>query len=85
MCSLWGSNNPRSLLSHQRLSQSRLCLVWSDFVCDSLGDDLLDSYSLAYTIASLINQLFGKGKEPFWQQAYVNLVRWIIGGCPGRC
>ena len=43
-----------------------------------LGDDQLDSYSLAYTIASLINQLFGKGKEPFWQQAYVNLVRWII-------
>ena len=24
------------------------------------------------------NQLFGKGKEPFWQQAYTNLVRWII-------
>ena len=43
-----------------------------------LGDDRLDAYSLAYTIASLINQLFGKGKEPFWQQAYVNLVRWII-------
>ena len=43
-----------------------------------LGDDLLDSYSLAYTIASLINQLFGRSKEPFWQQAYVNLVRWII-------
>ena len=43
-----------------------------------LGDDRLDSYSLAYTIASLINQLFGRSKEPFWQQAYVNLVRWII-------
>ena len=38
----------------------------------------LDSYSLAYTISSLLNQLFGKGKEPFWQQAYSNLVRWII-------
>jgi len=38
----------------------------------------LDSYSLAYTIASLLNQLFGKGKEPFWQQAYTNLVRWIL-------
>ena len=38
----------------------------------------LDSYSLAYTVASLLNQLFGKGKEPFWQQAYTNLVRWII-------
>ena len=25
----------------------------------------LDSYSLAYTVASLLNQLFGKGKEPF--------------------
>ena len=38
----------------------------------------LDSYSLAYTIASLINQLFGRGQEPFWQQAYTNLVRWLI-------
>ena len=38
----------------------------------------LDSYSLAYTVSSLLNQLFGKGKEPFWQQAYTNLVRWII-------
>ena len=38
----------------------------------------LDSYSLAYTLSSLLNQLFGKGKEPFWQQAYTNLVRWIL-------
>ena len=38
----------------------------------------LDAYSLAYTVSSLLNQLFGKGKEPFWQQAYTNLVRWII-------
>ena len=38
----------------------------------------LDSYSLAYTVSSLLNQLFGKGKDPFWQQAYTNLVRWII-------
>ena len=43
-----------------------------------LGAHWLDSYSLAYTIASLINQLFGKGHEPFWQQAYTNLVRWVI-------
>ena len=47
-----------------------------------LSDDRLGSYSLAYTIASLINQLFGKGKEPFWQQAYVNLVRWILEAAP---
>ena len=51
-----------------------------------LGAHWLDSYSLAYTIASLINQLFGKGHEPFWQQAYTNLVRWVIElhrMCPG--
>ncbi len=38
----------------------------------------MDSYSLAYTIASLMNQLFGRGKEPFWQQASTNLIRNII-------
>ena len=38
----------------------------------------MDSYSLAYTIAGLMNQLFGRGKEPFWQQASTNLVRNII-------
>ena len=41
-------------------------------------DTDMDSYSLAYTIAALLNQLFGKGKEPFWQQASTNLIRWII-------
>ncbi|MDE2878691.1 type IV secretion system DNA-binding domain-containing protein [Candidatus Palauibacter soopunensis] len=43
-----------------------------------LDDPLLDSYSMAYSVASLINQLFGKSREPFWQQAYTNLVRWIV-------
>ena len=38
----------------------------------------MDPYSLAYTIASLMNQLFGRGKEPFWQQASTNLIRNII-------
>ena len=35
-----------------------------------LDDPLLDTYSLAYTVSTLINQLFGKSREPFWQQAY---------------
>ena len=43
-----------------------------------LGAHWLDAYSLAYTVSSLLNQLFGKGKDPFWQQAYTNLVKWII-------
>jgi hypothetical protein len=38
----------------------------------------LDAYALAYGIASLMNNLFGKGREPFWQQAYTNLVKYVI-------
>ena len=38
----------------------------------------MDSYSLAYQVAALLNQLFGKGKEPFWQQASTSLLRWTI-------
>jgi hypothetical protein len=38
----------------------------------------LEPYALAYGIASLLNNLFGRGKEPFWQQAYTNLVKFII-------
>src|SRR5437588_695570 len=34
--------------------------------------------SLFTGIASLLNNLFGRGKEPFWQQAYTNLVKFII-------
>jgi hypothetical protein len=28
----------------------------------------LDAYALAYGIATLTTNLFGRGKEPFWQQ-----------------
>ena len=37
-----------------------------------------DAYALAFGIASLLNNLFGRGKEPFWQQAYTNLVKFVI-------
>lgn len=37
-----------------------------------------DAFALAYSIASVMNQLYGKGKEPFWQQAYTNLMKFII-------
>ncbi|MCY4593993.1 MAG: TraM recognition domain-containing protein, partial [Bryobacterales bacterium] len=38
----------------------------------------VDSYSLAYQLSSLLNQLFGRGKEPFWQQASTNLLRNLV-------
>src|SRR5260370_39592426 len=58
----------------------------SDYVSISLGSEWaynplqneLDGYSMACGIANLLNSLFGKGKEPFWQQAYTNLVKFTI-------
>lgn len=38
----------------------------------------LDSSALAYSVASLLNNLYGRGKEPFWQQAYTNMLQHII-------
>jgi hypothetical protein len=49
----------------------------SEYRYNPLFNDL-DAYALAYNIASLLNNLFGRGKEPFWQQAYTNLVKFII-------
>lgn len=49
----------------------------SQYRYNPLHNDL-EAYALAYGIASLLNNLFGRGKEPFWQQAYTNLVKFII-------
>src|ERR1700686_4323240 len=49
----------------------------SEYRYNPLNNDL-DTYAMAYNIASLLNNLFGRGKEPFWQQAYTNLVKFII-------
>lgn len=38
----------------------------------------LNAYALAYSIASRLNDFFGNGKEPLWQQAYTNLVKFLI-------
>jgi len=43
-----------------------------------LGDGELDSFSMAYTVAGLMNQLYGKSKDPFWQIASTNLMRCLI-------
>lgn len=38
----------------------------------------LDPYALAYGIATLLTSLFGRGREPFWQQAYTNMLKFVI-------
>ena len=38
----------------------------------------IDSYALAFGIATLLTSLFGRGREPFWQQAYTNMTKFVI-------
>lgn len=57
-----------------------------DYVEVSLDGDLrynplnnaLDPYAQAFNIASIITAIWGRGKEPFWQQSYRDLVRYVI-------
>ncbi|HXA76561.1 MAG TPA: type IV secretion system DNA-binding domain-containing protein [Candidatus Acidoferrales bacterium] len=63
--------------SHKRGEDYVEISLQSHYRYNPLHNDL-DAYALAYSIASLLNNLFGKGKEPFWQQAYTNLVKFII-------
>jgi hypothetical protein len=67
----------RHPLRHQRAEDYIEISLDSEYCYNPLYNDL-DAYALAYNIASLLNNLFGRGKEPFWQQAYTNLVKFII-------
>jgi hypothetical protein len=68
----------RGILSrHGRVDDYIEISLHSEYRYNPLHNDL-DAYALAYNIASLLNNLFGRGKEPFWQQAYTNLVKFII-------
>jgi len=65
------------LTRHGRAGDYVEISLTSEYRYNPLHNDL-DAYALAYNIASLLNNLFGRGKEPFWQQAYTNLVKFII-------
>lgn len=62
------------------------CARASDYVEVSLDGPIrynplnnsLDPYAQAFNIASVITAIWGKGKEPFWQQSYTDLVRYVI-------
>lgn len=70
--------------------QLRRILTWcgraNDYVEVSLVGDVrynplnnsLDPYAQAFNIASIITSIWGKGKEPFWQQSYTDLMRYVI-------
>src|SRR2546430_9133284 len=47
-------------------------------VCYNPLHNDLDPYAVAYAVSSLLNNLFGRSKEPFWQQAYTDLLKIVI-------
>jgi hypothetical protein len=47
-------------------------------ICYNPLQNDLDPYAVAYAIATLLNNLFGKSKEPFWQMAYTDLLKFVI-------
>src|ERR1700720_3531061 len=65
------------LTPHGRAEDFDEINLTSEYRYNPLHNDL-DAYAPAYNVASLLNNLFGRGKEPFWQQAYTNLVKFII-------
>jgi len=47
-------------------------------ICYNPLQNDLDPYAVAYAIATLLNNLFGKSKDPFWQMAYTDLLKFVI-------
>ena len=65
------------LRRHRRADDYVEVSLASRYRYNPLHNDL-DAYALAYGIATLMTNLFGRGKEPFWQQASTNLVKFVI-------
>ena len=67
----------RLLARHGRADDYIEVSLTSPYRYNPLHNDL-DAYALAYGIATLMTNLFGRGKEPFWQQASTNVVKFVI-------
>ena len=67
----------RILADHGRADDYIEIGLDSPYCYNPLHNDL-EPYALAYSIATLLNNLYGRGKEPFWQQAYTDLVKFLI-------
>jgi hypothetical protein len=67
----------RILKEYQREQDYVEVSLDSNIRYNPLNNDL-DPYARAFNIASIITSIWGKGKEPFWQQSYTDLVRYVI-------
>src|SRR5262249_55206322 len=65
------------LAKHQRIEDYVEISLEGEYCYNPIQNDQ-DAVALAFGIASLLNNLYGHGKEPFWQQAYTNLVKFVI-------
>ena len=64
----------RAILTHAKREEDYVEIGLDTGVCYNPLHNDLDPYAVAYAIATLLNNLFGKSKEPFWQQAYTDLL-----------
>ena len=68
----------RSMLAQAGRQDDYLEVGLDTGVCYNPLHNDLDPYAVAYAVATLLNNLFGKSKEPFWQQAYTDLLKFVI-------
>jgi hypothetical protein len=68
----------RSMLSRTGRADDYLEIGLDTGLCYNPLHNDLDPYAVAYAIATLLNNLFGRSKEPFWQQAYTDLLKFVI-------
>ena len=68
----------RDILTRADRADDYIEIGLSGNVCYNPLHNDLDPYALAYAIGSLLNNLHGRSKEPFWQQAYTDLVKFVI-------
>jgi hypothetical protein len=68
----------RSMLTGAGRESDYLEVGLDSGVCYNPLHNDLDPYAVAYAIGTLLNNLFGKSKEPFWQQAYTDLLKFVI-------
>ena len=68
----------RSILARANRPDDYIEIGLDAGVCYNPLHNQLDPYAVAYAVATLLNNLFGRSKEPFWQQAYTDLLKFVI-------
>jgi hypothetical protein len=68
----------RGILTHTGRADDYIEIGLGGGVCYNPLHNDLDPYAVAFAIATLLNNLFGRSKEPFWQQAYTDLLKFVI-------